>query len=124
MESKVNGGVMNNNVTVICRTLFIRLLAHAPEALQEEAQENARQAIPALCFTEDEIRQELSEQEGWNDLSENERCEAVEWLLHSGDYENAGREANQAIAMAVMNYVADSFLEKEQRQMNLDGEDS
>jgi hypothetical protein len=103
-------------VMSIGRELFLRLLSHAPEALRLEATEKARRAIPALCFTEDDLRQKLAQEEGWEDLSDDERGEAVEWLLHSGDYDHAGTEANQAIAMAAMNYVADTLLEKEQRQ--------
>jgi len=33
----------------------------------------------------------------------------------SNNYDHAGTEANQAITMAAMNYVADTLLEKEQR---------
>ncbi|MCI0419523.1 MAG: hypothetical protein L0312_09925 [Acidobacteria bacterium] len=61
-------------ITVSC-TIFFRLLARAPEELQREAKENARRAIPALCFTEDDIRQKFAEEETWNAFSEanNER---------------------------------------------------
>lgn len=107
---------MSYEVMSIGRELFLRLLAHAPEALRLEANEKARRAIPALCFTEDDLRQKLVQEEGWDDFSEDEQREAIEWLLHSGDYDHAGTEANQAIAMAAMNYVADTLLEKEQRQ--------
>jgi len=107
---------MNYYVMTISRGLFFRLLAHAPEALQREAKENARRAIPALCFTEDDIRQKLLQEEGWDDLSEDEQRETIEWLLHSGEYDHAGTEANQAIAEAAANYLADAFLEKDQRQ--------
>ena len=105
---------MSHDVMTISRDLFRRLLAHAPETLRQEANEKARRAIPALCFTEDDLDQKLLEQEGWDDLSDEEQRGAVEWLLHSGDYDHAGTEANQAIAMAAMNYVADTVLEKEQ----------
>ncbi len=107
---------MSYEVMSIGRELFHRLLSHAPEALRLEANEKARRAIPALCFTEDDLRQKLAQEEGWDDLTEDEQDGAVEWLLHSGDYDHAGTEANQAIAMAAMNYVADTLLEKEQRQ--------
>src|SRR5215470_688419 len=98
---------MSYEVMSIGRELFLRLLAHAPEALRLEASEKARRAIPALCFTEDDLRQKLAQEEGWDDFSKDEQDEAIEWLLHSGDYDYAGTEANQAIAMAAMNYVAD-----------------
>ncbi len=107
---------MSYCVMTISRGLFFRLLAHAPEYLQREAKEEARRAIPALCFTEDDIRQKLLHEEGWAELSREEQREAVEWLLHSGDYDHAGTEANQAIAVAAANYLADASLEKEEQQ--------
>ncbi len=107
---------MSYFVMTISRGLFFRLLAYAPEALQREAKEEARRAVPALCFTEDDIWQKLLHEEGWDDLSEDEQREAVEWLLHSGDYDHAGTEASQAISVAAANYLADTLLEKEGRQ--------
>ncbi|HJZ82575.1 MAG TPA: hypothetical protein VKD91_19580, partial [Pyrinomonadaceae bacterium] len=77
---------MSYEVMSIGRELFLRLLAHAPEALRLEANEKAWRAIPALCFTEDDLRQKLAQEEGWDDLSEDTQDEAIEWLLHSGDY--------------------------------------
>jgi hypothetical protein len=47
---------MSRIIITVSRTIFFRLLAHAPEELQREAKEDARKAIPALCFTEDDIR--------------------------------------------------------------------
>lgn len=107
---------MSYEVMSIGRELFLRLLSYAPEALRLEANEKARRVIPALCFTEDDLRQKLAHEEGWDDLPKGDQDEAIDWLLHSGDYDHAGTEANQAIAMAAMNYVADILLEKEQRQ--------
>jgi len=49
--------------------IFIRLLAHAPEELQREAKENARGAIPALCFTEDDIREKIAQEELWDEFT-------------------------------------------------------
>lgn len=109
---------MSYDVMTISHDLFFRLLSHVPEALRQEADKNARRAIPALCFTEDDIRQKLVQEEGWSDLSKNEQRDAIEWLLHSGDYDHAGTEANRAIAEAVGNYLADVFLEKEQQEAN------
>jgi hypothetical protein len=107
---------MSYHVITISRSLFCRLLAHAPESLQREANEKARRAIPALCFTECDIRQKLAQEEGWDDLSEDEQREAIEMLFDRGEYDHAGIEANQAIAEAAANYVADILLEKEQRE--------
>ncbi len=107
---------MSYHMMTISRCLFFRLLAQAPEALQQEAKEKARQAIPALCFTEDDIRQKLVQEEGWDDLSEAEQRESIEMLYDRGEYDHAGTEANQAIAEAAANYLADTLLEKEQRQ--------
>src|SRR4030095_16105134 len=50
------GGQMSSFIMTISRTIFFRVLAHAPEELQREAKENVRGAIPALCLTEDDIR--------------------------------------------------------------------
>lgn len=106
---------MSYCVMTINRRLFFRLLAHAPEALQREAKDEARRAIPALCFTEDDIRQKLLSEAKWDSLSQDEQREAVEWLLHAGDYDHAGTEANQAIAIAAVNYLADVFQEAEEQ---------
>jgi hypothetical protein len=45
------------------RTIFFRLLAHAPEDPQREAKEDARSAIPAFCLTEDDIREKFAQEE-------------------------------------------------------------
>ncbi|MGH9838702.1 MAG: hypothetical protein ACREEM_07960 [Blastocatellia bacterium] len=107
---------MSYYVMTISRGLFFRLLAYAPEALQREAKEEARRAIPALCFTEDDIRQKFAVEERWNWLSEEEQREAIQCLLDAGEYEHAGTVANDAIAEAVVRYLDDVFLEKEKRQ--------
>jgi hypothetical protein len=39
---------MSSFIITMSRTIFFRLLAHAPEELQREVKENARGAIPAL----------------------------------------------------------------------------
>ena len=39
---------MSSFIMTISRTIFFRLLAHAPEELQREAKENVRGAIPVL----------------------------------------------------------------------------
>jgi hypothetical protein len=57
LPSVINqGGKMSRIIITVSRTIFYRLLAHAPEELQREAKEDARRAIPALCFTEDDIQ--------------------------------------------------------------------
>lgn len=105
----------------VSRSLFFRLLAHAPEELQREAKDDARRAIPALCFTEDDIRQKFAEEEQWDAMSEDEQREAIQQLLLDADeYINAGRAANQAIAEAVARYLHDAMLEKEERREETD----
>jgi hypothetical protein len=54
---------MSSIIITMSRTIFFRLLAHAPEELRREAKEDARRAIPALCFTEDDIRERLAQEE-------------------------------------------------------------
>jgi hypothetical protein len=103
---------MSYFVMTISRGLFFRLLAYAPEGLQREATAEARRAIPALCFTEDDIRQKFTVEERWNWLSECEKREALRCLLDASEYEHAGTVANDAIAEAVARYLDDSFFEK------------
>jgi len=56
---------MSRIIITMSRTIFFRLLAQAPEELQREAKEDVRRAIPALCFTEDDIRERLAQEELW-----------------------------------------------------------
>jgi hypothetical protein len=42
---------MSSIIITMSRTMFFRLLAHAPEDLQREAKEDARRAIPAFFLT-------------------------------------------------------------------------
>ncbi len=107
---------MSYCVMTISRSLFFRLLAYAPEALQREAKEEARRAIPALCFTEDDIRQKFAVEKRWCELSEDGRREAIRSLLDAGEYGHAGTVANDAIANAVAHYLDDVFLENTERQ--------
>jgi hypothetical protein len=60
-------------VITVSRAIFFPLLAHAPEELQREAKEDARRAIPALCFTEDDTRERFAQEEQWEELSDQER---------------------------------------------------
>lgn len=96
---------MSDYVITISRSLFVRLLACAPEALRQEATENARRAIPALCFGEDDIRQTFAAEERWAKLSEDEQSEAIQMLLDAAEYQRAGTSANEAIAEAVARYL-------------------
>jgi hypothetical protein len=107
---------MSYSVTTISRGLFFRLLAYAPEELQREAKEEARRAITALCFTEDDIRQKFAVEERWGELSEDEQREAIQLLLDVGEYEHASTVANDAIVEAVARYLDDTLLEKTERQ--------
>jgi hypothetical protein len=52
------------------RTVFFRLLAHAPEALQRGAKEDARRATPAFCLTEDDVQGRFAQEEQWEELSD------------------------------------------------------
>lgn len=108
---------MSYFVMTISRGLFFRLLAYAPEGLQREATAEARRAIPALCFTEDDVRQKFAVEERWNWLSEAEQREAIQSLLDASEYAHAGTVANDAITDAVARYLDDVFLEKIERQV-------
>jgi hypothetical protein len=102
---------MSSFIITISRTIFFRLLAHAPEDLQREAKENARGAIPALCFTEDYIRKIFAQEELWDELSEDEQREAIRLLMDAGEYARAATVADEAIAEAVARYIHDAMLE-------------
>ena len=71
------------------------------------------QSDPALCFTEDDIRQKFAVEKRWGELSEDGRREAIQSLLDAGEYEHAGTVANDAIAEAVARYLDDAFFEKD-----------
>ncbi len=102
---------MSSFIMTISRTIFFRLLAHAPEELQLKAKENARGAIPALCFTEDDIREKFVQEEQWDELSEDEQREAIRLLMDAGEYERAATVANEAITEAIGRYIHEAMLE-------------
>lgn len=77
---------MSQCTMTVSRSIFFRLLTRAPEELQRQAKEDARRAIPALCFTEDDIRQKFAQEEHWDDLSDDEQREAIDLLLDAGEY--------------------------------------
>jgi hypothetical protein len=77
---------MSRIVITISRTIFFRLLANAPEEMQREATEDARRAIPALCFTEDDIREKFAQEEQWEELSDEGRREALQSLMDASEY--------------------------------------
>jgi hypothetical protein len=77
---------MSSFIVTLSRTIFFRLLAHAPEELQREAKENARGAIPALCFTEDDIRKKFAQEEQWDGLTEDVQREAVRLMMDADEY--------------------------------------
>lgn len=103
-------------IVTMSREMFHRLLACAPEGLQQEAKDDARRAIPALCFTEDDIRQKYAEDERWKALSEDEQREAIEILVNASEYKHAGAAANQSIAEAVARYLHAASIEEDERQ--------
>ena len=112
---------MSSFLLTISRAIFFRLLAHAPEEMQREAKENARGAIPALCFTEDDIRKKFAQEEQWDRLSEDEQREAIRLLMDAGEYTRAARIADEAIAEAVGRYLHEAMLEEEERQEGSEG---
>ena len=77
---------MSSFIMTISRTIFFRLLAHAPEELQREAKENVRGAIPALCFTEDDIRKKFAHEEHWDEMSSDSQKEAIRLLMDADEY--------------------------------------
>jgi hypothetical protein len=107
---------MSSFIIVISRTIFFRLLAHAPEDLQLEAKENARGAIPALCFTEDDIRKKFAQEEQWDGLTEDLQRAAVRLLMEADEYARAAAVADEAIAEAVGRYLHEAMLEEEERR--------
>src|SRR5215470_13042526 len=107
---------MSSFIITLSRSIFFRLLAHAPEELQREAKENARGAIPALCFTEDDIRKKFAQEEQWDGLTEGVQQEAIRLLMDADEYARAATVADEAIAEAVGRYLHEAMLEEEERQ--------
>src|SRR5499426_1935535 len=107
---------MSSFLLTISRAIFFRLLAHAPEELQREAKENARGAIPALCFTEDDIRKKFAQEEQWDGLTEDVQQDAVRLLMDADEYARAATVADEAIAEAVGRYLHKAILEEEERR--------
>jgi hypothetical protein len=107
---------MGRIIITSSRTIFFRLLAYAPEKLQREAKEDARRAIPALCFTEDDIREKFAQEEQWEEMAEDIQKVAVQSLMDASEYDHAAKLANEAITEAVARYLHDLMIEKEQRQ--------
>jgi hypothetical protein len=112
----VQGDKMSSFIVTISRTIFFRLLSHAPEKLQLEAKENARGAIPALCFTEDDIRKKFAQEELWDGLTEDLQQDAVRLLMDADEYARAATVADEAIAEAVGRYLHEAMLEEEERR--------
>jgi hypothetical protein len=116
-SSTVNqGGNMSRIIITLSRTIFFRLLAHAPEELQREAKEVARRVIPAFCLTEDDIREKFAQEEQWEEMSEDIQKAAVQSLMDASEYDNAAKLADEAITEAVARYLHDAMIEKEQWQ--------
>ena len=107
---------MSRIIITVSRTILFRLLAHAPEELQQQANEDARRAIPALCFTEDDIREKFAQEEQWEGLSDGEKLGAIHSLMDAIEYDQAAKLADEAITEAVARYLHDAMIEKEQRQ--------
>jgi hypothetical protein len=107
---------MSRIIITMSRTIFFRLLTHAPEELQREAKEEARRAIPAFCLTEDDIREKFAQEELWDELSDEARLEAVQSLMDAGEYDHAAKLADEAVAEAVGRYLYDAMLERNEQQ--------
>jgi hypothetical protein len=107
---------MSQRMMTMSAHIFFRLLVYAPEELQRQAKADARRAIPAFCFTEADIRRTLVQEEGWEILSDDERCRAITDLLEASRYEPIAAAASQAIAEAAVYYLADVLLEKAEQQ--------
>jgi len=107
---------MSSFIITLSRTIFFRILAHAPEELQREAKENARGAIPALCFTEDDIKKKFAQEEQWDGLAEDLQRDAVRLLMDADEYARAATVADEAIAEAVGRYLHEAMLEEEERR--------
>ena len=108
-------------IYTLSRAIFFRLLAYAPEELQREAKEDARRAIPALCFTEDDIREKFAQEEKWEELSDQGRLGAIQSLMDASEYDHAAKLADEAITEAVARYLHDAMIDKEQRQEEGEG---
>ena len=90
-------------------------------ALEYEAKEDAKRAIPALCFTEDDIREKFAQEEQWEEMSEDIQKVAIQSLMDASEYDNAAKLADEAITEAVARYLHDAVIEKEQRQEESEG---
>jgi acetylornithine deacetylase/succinyl-diaminopimelate desuccinylase-like protein len=112
---------MSRIIIIMSRTIFFRLLAHAPEELQREAKEDARKAIPAFCFTEDDIREKFAQEEQWDELSDDEQQEAIQSLMDAGEYDHAAKLSYEVITEAVARYLHDAMIEKEERREESEG---
>jgi hypothetical protein len=111
---------MSRTIITMSPTIFFRLLAYAPEDLQREAKEDALRAIPSLCFTEDDIRERLAQEELWDELSDGARLETIQSLMEADEYDYAAKIANEAVTEAVARRLHDAMIEKEQRQEESD----
>jgi hypothetical protein len=107
---------MSQCIMTLSRSVFFRILAYAPEELQRQAKDDARRAIPALCFTEDDIRQKFAQEELWEILSDVEQKAAVGALLDADEYGYAGTAADEAIAEAVGRYLHEVLIKRVDEQ--------
>ena len=111
---------MSSFIITLSRTSFFRRISHAPEELQREAKENARGAIPALCFTEDDIRKKFALEEQWDEMSSDVQKEAVRLLMDADEYARAATVADEVVAEAVGRYLHEAMLEEEERRVGSD----
>ena len=103
------------NIVTIKEELFKQLLTHAPPELREQATASAQQAVYGLCFTEADIEQHCKRAARWARLSEDDKTDAIAYLLDAGEYEHAAEAANAALAAAVERYLDETIGKEESR---------
>ena len=103
------------NIVTIKEELFVQLVSHAPPALREQATGDAQQAVWGLCFTAQDIEQHCQRDARWARLAEDDKADAVAYLLDAGEYEHAAKTANAALAEAVERYLDETVGKEEPR---------
>lgn len=112
---------MSSIIITVSNTIFFRLLAHAPEELQLEAKGDAGRAIPAFCFTEEDIRERFAQEKQWYEMSEDQQREAIQSLIDAVEYDKVAKFANGAISEAVGRYLHDAVVAEEKRREEIEG---
>jgi hypothetical protein len=71
-------------------------------------------------FTEDDIRERFAQEELWDGKTEESERGAIQSLMDAGEYDNAAKRAYEAIAEAVVRYIHEVMLEKEEQCEEVD----